>query len=171
MLHIIYASWLSSSRRSVLKPVHSLCLNESCCWYICVFAACMGLFARVNHSDKGTQISCPLAGEQIGPWFLFALFAVILVWEEVWDLPQNAALSAWLLLLITAGAMACSAVFERRYWCRFLCPIGGMNALFAKLSMTELRAKPGVCSSEPSCFPFSLMYAFGRHVNLCVMVS
>lgn len=30
---------------------------------------------------------------------------------------------------------------------RYLCPIGGMNGLFAKLSMTELRARQGVCSS------------------------
>jgi polyferredoxin len=51
-------------------------------------------------------------------------------------------------LLITAGAMIFSAIFERRFWCRYLCPIGGMNGLFAKLSMTELRAQQGTCSAE-----------------------
>ena len=39
-----------------------------------------------------------------GPWFLWGLFAAILVWEEVWDLPNTAYLSAWLLIIITAGA-------------------------------------------------------------------
>lgn len=48
------------------------------------------------------------AVERWGGWFLLALFGAILTWEEVWDLPNSAALSAWLLLLITAGAMACS---------------------------------------------------------------
>lgn len=48
------------------------------------------------------------AVEQWGGWFLLALFGAILTWEEVWDLPNSAALSAWLLLLITAGAMICS---------------------------------------------------------------
>ena len=143
------------------------------------------------------------AGQAWGPWFLLALFGGILVWEEVWDLPNTAYLSAWLLLLITAGAMVsrtsvlgcdesrsapdpnttasvpghapsfkcapkrtrhparrrllsraltalcsqiCSWFFERRLWCRHLCPIGGMNGMFAKLSMTELRARQGVCS-------------------------
>ena len=38
-----------------------------------------------------------------GPWFLWGLFAVILVWEEVWDLPNTAYLSAWLLIIITVG--------------------------------------------------------------------
>ena len=29
-------------------------------------------------------------------------------------------------------------LFERRSWCRFLGPIGGMNGLFGKLAMTEV---------------------------------
>ncbi len=88
------------------------------------------------------------AAERWGGWFLFALFTLILVWEEVWHLEDAAYLSACLLLLITAGAMIFSALFERRFWCRYLCPIGGMNGLFAKLSITELRAQQGTCSAE-----------------------
>lgn len=83
-----------------------------------------------------------------GGWFLFGLFTLILLWEEMWDLPNTAYLSAWLLLIITGGAMICSAIFERRFWCRYLCPIGGMNGMFAKLSMIELRAQQGTCSAE-----------------------
>lgn len=86
--------------------------------------------------------------EAYGPPFLFSLFAAILMWEEVWDLPNNAYLSGWLLIIITAGAVICSSIFERRLWCRYLCPIGGMNGMFAKLSMTEVRARHGVCASE-----------------------
>lgn len=88
------------------------------------------------------------AAEQWGGWFLFGLFCLIYLWEELWDLQNTAYLSAYLLLLITAGAVICSLIFERRYWCRYLCPIGGMNGLFAKLSMTELRAQQGTCSAE-----------------------
>jgi transcriptional regulator with AAA-type ATPase domain/NAD-dependent dihydropyrimidine dehydrogenase PreA subunit len=86
--------------------------------------------------------------EKWGGWFLFGLFTLILLWEELWHLQNTAYLSAWLLLLITAGAMICSAIFERRLWCRYLCPIGGMNGLFAKLAITELRAQQGTCSAE-----------------------
>jgi transcriptional regulator with AAA-type ATPase domain/NAD-dependent dihydropyrimidine dehydrogenase PreA subunit len=88
------------------------------------------------------------AAEKWGGWFLFGLFTLIFLWEELWDLENTAYLSACLLLLITAGAMIFSAIFERRFWCRYLCPIGGMNGLFAKLSMTELRAQQGICSAE-----------------------
>ncbi len=83
-----------------------------------------------------------------GGWFLFGFFALILLWEELWDLENTAYLSSCLLLLITAGAVIFSDIFERRFWCRYLCPIGGMNGMFAKLSMTELRAQQGTCSAE-----------------------
>ncbi|MFN5516092.1 MAG: cyclic nucleotide-binding domain-containing protein [Cyanobacteriota bacterium] len=86
--------------------------------------------------------------EAYGGWFLFGLFALILLWEELWHLQDTAYLSACLLLLITAGAMVFSALFERRFWCRYLCPIGGMNGMFAKLAVTELRAQQGTCSAE-----------------------
>ncbi|MBS0015991.1 MAG: sigma 54-interacting transcriptional regulator, partial [Arthrospira sp. SH-MAG29] len=88
------------------------------------------------------------SAEKWGGWFLFGLFTLILLWEELWDLPNSAYLSACLLLLITAGAMIFSAIFERRFWCRYLCPIGGMNGMFAKLAITELRAQQGTCSAE-----------------------
>ncbi|KAF3888742.1 MULTISPECIES: AAA-type ATPase lid domain-containing protein [Nostocales] len=85
--------------------------------------------------------------EQWGGWFLFGLFTLIFLWEELWNLENTAYLSGCLLLLITAGAVIFSALFERRFWCRYLCPIGGMNGLFAKLAMTELRAQQGICSA------------------------
>ena len=86
--------------------------------------------------------------ERWGRWVLFGGFALILLWEELWELENTAYLSAWLLLIITGGAIVGSLIFERRFWCRYVCPIGGMNGMFAKLSMTELRARQGVCSAS-----------------------
>ena len=79
---------------------------------------------------------------------LAAGFAAILLWEEVWNLQNTAWLSSCLLLLITAGAVAGSLLFEKRFWCRFLCPVGGMNGLFAKLAISELRAEVGTCGGS-----------------------
>jgi polyferredoxin len=85
--------------------------------------------------------------EKWGGWFLFGLFALILLWEELWNLENVAYLSSCLLLLITAGAIIFSLLFERRFWCRYLCPIGGMNGMFGKLAMIELRAQQGICAA------------------------
>lgn len=87
-----------------------------------------------------------------GAWILWAGFAAIYLWEKLWDLPHTPYLSAWLLLIITAGAVIGSVIYERRLWCRYLCPIGGMNGMFAKLSMLELRSTQQVCGSQCSTF-------------------
>jgi hypothetical protein len=77
------------------------------------------------------------------------MFAAILMWEELWALADNGSLSASLLVLITAGAVACSVAFEKRMWCRHLCPIGAMNGLyrFARL----LLLVPPVFDAESPC--------------------
>ena len=83
---------------------------------------------------------------------LAAGFGLILLWEEVWNLENTAWLSSCLLLLITAGAVIGSTLFDKRFWCRYLCPVGGMNGLFAKLSILELRAQTGTCSGSCSSY-------------------
>jgi polyferredoxin len=80
-------------------------------------------------------------------------FAAILLWEELGNLANTAWLSSCLLLLITAGAVIGSLRFEKRFWCRYLCPVGGMNGLFAKLALSELRAQTGTCSG--SCHSYA----------------
>ncbi len=114
------------------------------------------------------------AAERWGGWFLFGLFVLIYLWEELWNLQNTAYLSAYLLLLITAGAIICSLIFERRYWCRYLCPIGGMNGLFAKLSMIELRAQQGTCSAECTtyqCYKGGAKKGEGLETNGCPLYS
>ena len=105
---------------------------------------------------------------------LAAGFAVILLWEEVWNLENTAWLSSCLLLLITAGAVVGSLLFEKRFWCRYLCPVGGMNGLFAKLSILELRAESGTCSgscSSYACFKGGAADGEGLETDGCPLGS
>ena len=116
---------------------------------ICPFMICGEIVQRLRIQSGVKLKKWPReAMEKWGYLFLTSLFLCILVWEEVWDLPNTAYLSSSLLLLITAGAMIGSYFYERRIWCRYLCPIGGMNGLFSKMAATELRAVQGVCSAE-----------------------
>lgn len=87
-----------------------------------------------------------------GAWALWAGFVAIYLWEKLWDLPHHANLSAALLVIIAGGAVICSIIYERRLWCRHLCPIGGMNGMFAKLAVVELRSTQQVCGTQCSTF-------------------
>jgi polyferredoxin len=106
-----------------------------------------------------TQRLARRLGHQPGRWprgetdrwaapLLAAGFAAILLWEALADMPNSGWQSSALLLLITAGAVVGSLRFEKRFWCRHLCPVGGMNGLFAKLAISELRAQAGTCSGS-----------------------
>jgi transcriptional regulator with AAA-type ATPase domain/NAD-dependent dihydropyrimidine dehydrogenase PreA subunit len=114
------------------------------------------------------------SAEKWGGWFLFGLFVLIFLWEELWNLENTAYLSSWLLLLITGGAIVFSLIFERRFWCRYLCPIGGMNGLFAKLSIVELRAQQGTCAAECTtyhCYKGGVGFGEGQTTNGCPIYS
>jgi hypothetical protein len=112
---------------------------------VCPFMA-VGNICQEFATNMGVQLKkWPSWAKEGGPAFAFGLFYLILMWEELWDLPQNGALSACLLLLITSGAVVNSVVYEKRLWCRYLCPIGAMNKMFATLSMTEVRTWKSNC--------------------------
>ena len=112
---------------------------------VCPFMAVGNIFQEFS-TNMGVQLKkWPSWAKDSGPVFAFGLFYAILMWEELWDLPQSGALSACLLLLITSGAVVNSVIYEKRLWCRYFCPIGAMNKMFATLSMTEVRTWKSNC--------------------------
>mmetsp|Transcript_21056 Transcript_21056/g.37048 ORF Transcript_21056/g.37048 Transcript_21056/m.37048 type:complete len:409 (-) Transcript_21056:1554-2780(-) len=120
---------------------------------VCPFMA-IGNMAQEATQHLGIELKkWPKWVDSYGPPFAFGLFFLILMWEELWNLPQNGSLSAWLLLLITSGAVFNSVQYEKRMWCRHLCPIGAMCRTFATMSMVEVRSFKSNCQgcTDPKC--------------------
>jgi len=113
---------------------------------VCPFMACGELVQAAKKALGGKLGDWPSSAKTNGPPFAYGLFAAILMWEELWNLPDNGSLSAWLLVLITTGAVVGSLNFEKRIWCRYYCPIGAMNGLYSKMALLEIRSWKGVCS-------------------------
>ncbi|PSC73341.1 ATPase AAA [Micractinium conductrix] len=86
--------------------------------------------------------------DQWGAWSLFAMFAAILVWEEVWDLPHTAALSGWLLILITAGAGVCSGECNT-FTCYKGSPSAGPESLAS--AGCPLHSRPAQLTDNKNC--------------------
>lgn len=70
---------------------------------------------------------------QNGAFVLLALLSVMILTQPL------ATAVVLLLLLLTASATA--VVFERRAFCRYLCPVGGFIGLYSQLAPVELRVK------------------------------
>lgn len=80
-------------------------------------------------------------------FLLLALFSLPILTR-----PGVTALVLLALLLVATGL---SLVYERRVFCRYLCPVGGFVGLYATVAPVELRVRdPQVCAShtEKACY-------------------
>jgi hypothetical protein len=70
----------------------------------------------------------------------------VVFWVEiVWNAYNNPYLTGGIIMVITLGSVLFSVLFSRRSWCRYLCPLGAVNAIFAMPSVVELRSNRHVC--------------------------
>jgi len=84
---------------------------------------------------------------QNGAFSLMAIFSAVILTR-----PQ---VTAWVLLSMILLAVAASTLYERRSFCRYLCPVGGFIGLYAQLAPIELRViDTKVCAAhkEKSCY-------------------
>jgi len=88
--------------------------------------------------------------------WIMAVLCILVFWIEiVWDAYNNPYLTGAIILIITLGSILFSVLFSRRSWCRYLCPLGAVNAIFAMPSVVELRSNTHVCLNRcqnHSCF-------------------
>lgn len=81
-------------------------------------------------------------------WIMAFLCISLFCIEISWNAYSSPRLTGWIILTIMTGALLMSMLYKRRVWCRYLCPLGAINALFAMPSILELRANTHVCTNR-----------------------
>ena len=84
---------------------------------------------------------------QNGSFLLVALFSTVILTQ-----PRVTAIVLAAFLFVAIGA---SLIFERRAFCRYLCPVGGFIGLYSQLAPLELRVvDTAVCAAhtEKTCY-------------------
>src|SRR5512136_660257 len=72
---------------------------------------------------------------------LLALFSVAVLTQP--------GVTGVVLLLLLLTALATSLIFERRAFCRYLCPVGGFIGLYSQAAPLEVRVRdPRVCATH-----------------------
>jgi len=90
-----------------------------------------------------------------GVYISAAGLALIIYAEVASDMHYSPRATGFLLLAILAGAILCGLLFERRVWCRYLCPLGRLGAIFSGCSIIEWRSNASICNSTcttDACF-------------------
>ena len=99
-------------------------------------------------SDRGRRWPRPLRNTwlQNGAFVLVALFSSVVLTQ-----PHVTAVLLALLLLLAVGT---SLLFERRSFCRHMCPVGGFIGLYSQLSPVEVRVKDSaICARHTEKTP------------------
>ena len=84
---------------------------------------------------------------QNGAFTLLAVFSILIL--------TRPSITAWLLLALLLVSAGVSLLYERRTFCRYLCPVGGFIGLYSQLAPVELRVEDtSICAShkEKSCY-------------------
>lgn len=83
-------------------------------------------------------------------WWATGLF-VLLTWaDEQLGVVRSPRVTAWIVIIFVGLAIAVGLFFERRSFCRYLCPIGGVIGLYSMTAPLELRVKDGAtCRHHP----------------------
>ncbi len=89
--------------------------------------------------------STPLFIKKYSGWIMAWLCIIVLWVEIVWNAYENPVLTGWIILAVTIGSIVFSLFFKRRAWCRYLCPLGAINAIFAMPSVLEVRSNRHLC--------------------------
>lgn len=99
-------------------------------------------------------------------WWATGMF-VLLTWaDEQLGVVRSPRVTAWIVLFFVALAVAVGLFFERRSFCRHLCPIGGLIGIYSMTAPVELRTKDAsVCAADRD----KLCYRGGERAVGCPM--
>jgi transcriptional regulator with AAA-type ATPase domain/polyferredoxin len=80
-------------------------------------------------------------------WLVIAGFIAIIWSEHAFDMTANPFAAGIFLLSLAAAAVFFSLVYRRETWCRYLCPLGSLGAVYAMPAVLSVRANPDVCAT------------------------
>jgi polyferredoxin len=110
---------------------------------VCPMGAVNDLLNRIGMR----KLKVPAFIINYGLYFSAAGLVAIILMEVITHMPYSPMATGILLLSITAFAILSGLLFERRVWCRYLCPLGTLGAMFSGCSIVEWRSNTSICNS------------------------
>lgn len=102
------------------------------------------VLAPPNKKPKWLHVRWPRAFRNI--WLQNISFLLLALFSSVLLTTPN--ITGIVLAVMLFGAIGLSTVFERRAFCRYLCPVGGFIGLYSQAAPVELRIKDkGICAA------------------------
>ena len=82
-------------------------------------------------------------------WWATGMFVVLTWADEQLGVVRSPRVTAWIVIGVAAMAVGVGLFYERRSFCRHLCPIGGLIGIYSMVAPLELRARhAAVCRAD-----------------------
>ncbi len=127
---------------------------------VCPVGALSGLLSKLT----GLKKRVPLFIRKHGYYFSSGGLALIFWSESASGMISSPIATSIFLSVIILLAVLTGLLFQRRAWCRYLCPLGGMVGVLSSCSVVELRSNYHICTN--SCTKLDC-YAGGQTKQGC----
>jgi len=143
-------------------------VGNAFCGWVCPFGAVQDALTWARRALHLPTVDLPRAADRVLRWGRFVVLAVVLyfsvstakLWFAGFDpyltlfslhwLFAFDAATMWLPLAILAAILGASVVVDR-FWCRYLCPLGGVFAIVGHLSVFRVRRSASACTDCTLC--------------------
>jgi len=147
-------------------------------------AACpIGALSEVASRHFSLKRRVPAFIRHYGFW-LGAIGIGAIMWAEVaFHLPFSPLGTAMLISTIAVLGFAFGVLFQRRSWCRYVCPLGYLIGVFSQCSLIEMRSNYGICNNqcldhrcfvdtkdEPGCPMFQAPFSLASNLE-CILCA
>lgn len=95
----------------------------------------------------GLRLNVPPFLKEYGLVIIMIAFLELTWLEEVFHIAKSPRATAVMLLIIFTGAVGMGLFFQRKSWCRYVCPLGALAAVYSKASLFKLRSDESLCSA------------------------
>jgi polyferredoxin len=110
---------------------------------VCPFSLLSDLLRRT----AGNAFKAPPFIRQNGFFIMVGLLVILTLGQEVLHIARSTTMTAVMLLSIVTGVSAAGLFFERRSWCRYLCPLGGIAVPYSQAGCVALQGSRERCRS------------------------
>jgi DNA-binding NtrC family response regulator len=126
-----------------LLPVSAFAVGRLWCG-VCPIAGIGDLAGRI----KRFNLPAPAILKRLDFWLLAATFILVDYVEELFGVADRPWATAMFLVVIVYLAVAMTVLFERKTFCRYLCPLAGVLGAYSAMSILEIRGNKKVCQTQ-----------------------
>lgn len=126
-----------------ILPISAFMFGRVWCG-MCPIAGIGELAARV----KKLNFPVPKFIKQMDFWLIIISFLLIDYLEVYFGVPDKPWATGMLLVIIIGLSVLFCVLYERKTFCRYLCPLAGMLGAYSTLSVVEVRGNKKVCQTQ-----------------------